>query len=309
MMTVFWVLANYVWFFLLVQKADMEGGLERVFVQGTFDDFMFNGVVCVVRWSLKEEVFGGGQAFGLCVRSCLAQVEQFYGGKVRQPEGEDVKEEYLAVLVMRTRGTKRIPRGLYPFCVAPSSIERDEFHCRGVCRMTLYLPRRYVGYQWYREFRRVWCYRVRDECEQHFGSLGIVLGEDVSGVGRDMMGAVEGRGDGDVIGVERATATEGAGGRVVEGSVGSDSRVRGGREATGNGGRGVADRFASVGVFSRRVERASVQRAGSRGRDVNRLRALVRKYRLEVLLAELEFELAEMGESVGSEDDMFEGIL
>ncbi|KAH1738591.1 hypothetical protein KXX41_006875, partial [Aspergillus fumigatus] len=147
--------------------------------------------------------------------------------------------------------------------------------------MTLYLPRRYVGYQWYREFRRVWCYRVRDECEQHFGSLGIVLGEDVSGVGRDMMGAVEGRGDGDVIGVERATATEGAGGRVVEGSVG-------------------------MGVFSRRVERASVQRAGSRGRDVNRLRALVRKYRLEVLLAELEFELAEMGESVGSEDDMFE---
>jgi hypothetical protein len=121
------------------------------------------------------------------------------------------------------------------------------------------------------------------------------------------MGAGEGRSDDDAVEVERVT--EGAGGRVSEEGVGSDSRVREGRGATGNGGRGAADRFASVGLFSRRVERASVQRVGFRGRDVNRLRALVRKYRLEVLLAELEFELAEMGESVGSDDDMFEGIL
>ncbi|KAH1738590.1 hypothetical protein KXX41_006937 [Aspergillus fumigatus] len=265
----------------------MAVGPDRVLVQGMFEDFKFHGVVCVVRWSFREEVFGNGQAFGLSLATCLGQVRQFYGGRVRECEDVDAKEEYLAVLIFKSRGTKRVPRNMYPFSVVPLSVDRRVFHDGGVGRMTLYLPKRYVGSYWYSEFRRNWCYRVRDDCEQHFGSLGIVLGEEVSA-------------DSEEVGVR---GEMGCGGSVrVNGS--EDVTVNGSEDdGGGSEGRRLAERFASVGAFGRRVERVSSGMVQSGLRDVNRLRALIRRQRLMVKLTQLEFMLAERGEELDDEDD------
>jgi hypothetical protein len=119
--------------------------------------------------------------------------------------------------------------------------------------------------------------------------LGIVLGEEVSGDTAGV-GVREEVGSGISVGVN-----EGVRGDVT---VGGNEDDGGGSE-----GRRLAERFASVGAFNRRVERVSSRMVQSGLRDVNRLRALIRRQRLMVKLTELEFMLAETGEKLDDEDD------
>ncbi|KAH1739692.1 hypothetical protein KXX41_006225, partial [Aspergillus fumigatus] len=140
---------------------------ERICVQGKFEGFPFHGTCCCVRWSYKGVFFGGVEAFAKDLRRSLPQVKEFYGGRVRKPKDEDVKEEYVAVLVFRGRGTKRINPDLSGFLVSPE--DGDVENVRLSCRMVLRLPKSKGGSHLYRRMPVRWCGMVKRECEFVFG--------------------------------------------------------------------------------------------------------------------------------------------
>lgn len=257
--------------------------LQRVLVQGGFEDFLFYGRVCVVRWSFLERVFGSGKVFGERLADCLTQVESFYGGVVTGGLSRGVKEEYVAVLILRSKGTKRIRPSLLSFSVWPRDCDRKEFHGRGVGCLTLYVPQPNIGSHRYREFRRSWCYDVRGSCAEHFGSWEDALGGDLGGdgsEGRAVMSGLVAR-----VGEQREE-------EVVSGEGRRGSSVRENRRGLGG--------YGSIGRFGGGL---LMKRGDMRGKDVDRLRALVRMYRLMVVVAQLEYEAVEMGGFVSDEED------
>jgi hypothetical protein len=121
------------------------------------------------------------------------------------------------------------------------------------------------------------------------------LGEDLGGDGSEGRPVMSGL----VAGVSEQRERG-----VVSGEGRRGSSVRENRRGVGEG----FDGYGSIGRFGGRL---SVKRDGTRGKDVDRLRALVRMYRLMVVVAQLEYEAAEMGGVVsdGDGDDLMGDVV
>lgn len=264
---------------------------DRVLVQGEFDDVvLYSGRCFVVRWSFFEEIFRSAEMFSECLRSQVGNVSGLYGGLVGEVQDCRVKEEFLVVLVMKTRGTKRLGKDLHWLIVAPPEMDRDGFHARGSSRITVYLPKVNGGSSLYRQFQRGWCGYVRDKCLSTFGSLSGVLGEEECMDGGDAV-------DRELLDSQLGVVRE----RVADGMESECGRSMEGSRAVGASGGEISSPFEGVGMFSRRVSRLRDLIEKGDGKDVARIRALYRIFKAEAQLGRLEFKLADMGESM--EDD------
>jgi hypothetical protein len=243
---------------------------ERVCVQGEFEGFPFHGTCCCVRWSYKGVFFEGVEAFAERLRRCLPQVKEFYGGKVKTVEDGGVLEEYVAVLVFKGRGTKRINPDLSGFLVSPK--DGDVENVRSNCRMVLRLPKSKGGSHLYRKMPVRWCGMVKREC-------GFVFGDER--IGWDDMGLDENEGRAEVeedVGCDTPSVSEVV---VVE----SESERVGG----GPGG-GMVEGLDSIGSFSYLLR--------SRGIDkmtVPQLKAYHGLLQAELNLKLIEYQLAQLG--------------
>jgi hypothetical protein len=264
---------------------------DRVLVQGEFDEVvLYSGRCFVVRWSFFEEIFQSTEMFSECLRSQVANVGELYGGLVGEVKDCRVKEEFLVVLVTRTRGTKRLGKDLHSLIVAPPEMDRDGFYARGSSRITVYLPKLNGGSSLYRQFQRGWCGYVRDKCLSTFGSLYGVLGEGEYVDGGDDL-------DKELLdsqlGVIRESLGDGMGSECERSMEGSN--------VSGVSGE-ISSPFEGVGMFNRRVGRLRDLIEKGDGKDLARIRALCRIYKAEAQLGRLEFKLADMGESVEDGD-------